>query len=156
MCPSMDAYLRLCSLEADLDKICFYEHYLLESLLRKAGRMLGRQDQKGSRPSKAVTSSKVWRHRWLSLAGGPGDKTGHALEVPIRADELVSYSSILWVLVKCPFWGDMNSQALLSLLMGLSRKNFCLGCWRYCCSRPCKVLGFYIHNEWVDNFHFAS
>lgn len=55
----MDVLFRLGSLEADFERICFYECDLFGSLLGKPDRRLERQDQKGSKPSKDMISSKV-------------------------------------------------------------------------------------------------
>lgn len=55
----MGAYFSLGSLEADLERVHSYECDLLGSLLRKAGRRLGKQDRKGSKPSKDMIVNKI-------------------------------------------------------------------------------------------------
>ena len=51
-CPRMAAYLRLGSLEADLERTHSYECDLLGSLLRKVNRRLGVQGQKEASPAR--------------------------------------------------------------------------------------------------------
>ena len=88
--PRMDVYLRLGSLEADLERTHSYECDLLGSLLRKANRRLGVQGQKGSKPSKDVIPNEVAEGSRLSLAGGPWRQhRPHPGDVQIRAAELV-------------------------------------------------------------------
>ena len=57
-CPRMAAYLRLGSLEADLERTHSYECDLLGSLLRKVNRRLGVQGQKEASPARKSQCSQ--------------------------------------------------------------------------------------------------
>lgn len=161
MCPSMDAYLMLYCLEADLERICFRECYLLGILLRKPGRMLGSQDQRGSRPSKGVSDIKP------SVRGAAGSGLQRALETK---------QAMPWrFLSEQGSWYDRTHPSSGHWLTVASGKTWiprhfylCYGTWvgrifvwvfedtRYCCLRPHRVSGFCLHNEWVNSFHFVS
>ena len=80
-CPRMAAYLRLGSLEADLERTHSYECDLLGSLLRKVNRRLGVQGQKEASPARTWYQTKSQRAAGSVLQVGPGDSTGHNLEV---------------------------------------------------------------------------
>lgn len=131
--PRMDVYLRLGSLEADLERTHSYECDLLGNLLRKANRRLGVQGQKGSKPSKDVIPNEIAEGSWLSLAGGPWRQhRPHPGGIQIRAAELPDRydhpPQPLAYWVKGHSYGERNFQLLFSLIWGLNRKNFCLDC----------------------------
>ena len=86
----MNAYFRLVSLEAGLERTHSYGCDLLGTLLRKADRRLGVQGQKGSKPIKDMIPSEVPEGSWLSLAGRPWrHHRPHPGGVQVRAGELV-------------------------------------------------------------------